>query len=77
MDKKEYQLHLNMLKMRGKLANQTMVENVRRRENIKFLRHHRSDEIKSLLAWKNTDVLIDELLVNAEELAFRERVFGK
>lgn len=77
MDKKEYQLHLNMLKMRGNLASQTMVENVRRRENIKSLRLRRSDEIKSLLAWKNSDVLIDELLANAEELAVRERVFGK
>lgn len=77
MDKQEYRLYLAMLKARGDLARKAMVDNVRRREQLKTHRHHRSDDIKTLLSSRGFGVSVDGLLASEDELAARERAFGK
>lgn len=77
MDKQEYRLYLAMLKARGDLARKEMADNARRRNLIKAHRQRRSDDIRSLLAWKNRDVSVDGLLASDDELDARERAFGK
>ncbi|BEM90546.1 hypothetical protein SME46J_50160 (plasmid) [Serratia marcescens] len=77
MDKQEYRLYLAMLKVRGDLARKAMVDNARRRNLIKAHRQRRSDDIRSLLAWKDRDVSVDGLLASDDELYARERAFGK
>ncbi|HID8220405.1 TPA: hypothetical protein ACXIGW_004996 [Serratia marcescens] len=58
MDKQEYRLYLAMLKARGDLARKAMADNARRRNLIKAHRQRRSDDIRSLLAWKDRDVSV-------------------
>nr|WP_172690023.1 hypothetical protein [Serratia marcescens] len=77
MDKQEYRLYLAMLKARGDLARKEMADNARRRNLIKAHRQRRSDDIRSLLAWKNRDMSVDGLLASDDELDARERAFGK
>lgn len=77
MDKQEYRLYLAMLKARGELALKAMSDNARRRNMLKAHRQRRSDDIRSLLAWKDRDVSVDGLLASDEELETRERAFGK
>lgn len=77
MDKQEYRLYLAMLKARGDLARKEMADNARRRNLIKAHRQRRSDDIRSLLAWKDRDVSVDGLLASDDELETRERAFGK
>ncbi|SPX55314.1 Uncharacterised protein [Klebsiella pneumoniae] len=54
-----------------------MADNARRRNLIKAHRQRRSDDIRSLLAWKNRDASVDGLLASDDELDARERAFGK
>ncbi|BEM05978.1 hypothetical protein I1S38_23010 [Serratia ureilytica] len=77
MDKQEYRLYLAMLKARGELARKAMADKARRRNMLKAHRQRRSDDIRSLLAWKDRDVSVDGLLASDEELETRERAFGK
>ncbi|MFI7974577.1 hypothetical protein [Serratia marcescens] len=77
MDKQEYRLYLAMLKARGELARKAMADNARRRNMLKVHRQRRSDDIRSLLAWKDRDVSVDGLLASDEELETRELAFGK
>lgn len=66
-----------MLKARGDLARKAMTDNARRRNMLKAHRQRRSDDIRSLLAWKDRDVSVDGLLASDEELETREWAFGK
>ncbi|EMH4931883.1 hypothetical protein [Serratia ureilytica] len=77
MDKQEYRLYLAMLKARGELARKAMADNARRRNMLKAHPQRRSDDIRSLLAWKDRDVSVDGLLASDKELETRERAFGK
>lgn len=77
MDKQEYRLYLAMLKARGDRARKAMADNARRRNMLKAHRQRRSDDIRSLLAWKDRDVSVDGLLASDDELDTRERAFGK
>lgn len=54
-----------------------MADKARRRNMLKAHRQRRSDDIRSLLAWKDRDVSVDGLLASDEELETRERAFGK
>lgn len=77
MDKQEYRLYLAMLKARGDLARKAMADNALRRERLKAQRYHRSDDIKALLTGNEFGVSVDGLLASDDELATRERAFGK